>query len=154
MTFASWAEGLVVATGNPKNITRVSDLARPDVVLINRETGSGSRLLLDSSLKKERIPPAKVLGYEQTTNGHILAAWHVYTGRADCCIATESSARVFGLTFIPLACERYDLVVRKQHWDLPAVQSMLDALNRSSLKSELEALGGYDTSQTGCLVKG
>jgi putative molybdopterin biosynthesis protein len=153
VTFASWEEGLVVAPGNPKNLKCAADLARPDVVMINREVGSGSRFLLDSNLQKAGLAAACVQGYDQTTQGHILAAWHVHTGRADCCIATQSSARVFGLDFIPWACERYDLVVRKQHWELPAVQNMLDALNRSSLKNELTALAGYDTSETGRLVK-
>ncbi len=152
MTFASWEEGLVVAAGNPKGIAGVGDLARKGLTLINREVGAGSRFLLDSLLKKEGIEPKNIRGYHNTTNGHILAAWHVYSGHADCCVAARAGARVFGLGFIPLVSERYDLVVREQNWELPAVQRMLDALNRSSLKSELEALGGYDTSQTGRIV--
>ena len=152
MTFASWEEGLVVAAGNPKSVAGVGDLVRKGVTLINREVGSGSRFLLDSLLKNEGVSPKDIQGYQDTTNGHILAAWHVYSGHADCCIAARAGARVFGLGFVPLVSERYDLVVREQNWELPAVQSMLDALNRSSLKSELEALGGYDTSQTGRIV--
>jgi putative molybdopterin biosynthesis protein len=152
VTFASWEEGLVVAGANPKKISGVVDLARPDVTIINREVGAGARFLLDSFLKREGISPRDVNGYDQITSGHVLAAWHVYGGKADCCIATRAAARVFGLHFIPLASERYDLVIPEQCWDLPAVQVVLDALNRSSLKGELEALGGYDTSQTGRLV--
>lgn len=152
VTFASWEEGLVVAAANPKGISGVGDLVRPEVTIINREVGAGARLLLDSSLKRESISPGNVRGYGQTTGGHVLAAWHVHSGRADCCIATRAAARVFGLSFIPLACERYDLVIPEQCFDLPAVQVVLDALNRASLKRELEALGGYDTSRTGCLV--
>jgi molybdate-binding protein/DNA-binding XRE family transcriptional regulator len=149
MTFASWEEGLVVAKGNLKGISCVGDIARKNVSFINRELGSGSRLLLDSSLKKAGISPTAVRGYDQTTDGHILAAWHVHSGKADCCIATRASARVFGLGFIPLVTERYDLVIPKRYCELPAVQVLMDALNRPSLKSELEALGGYDVSQTG-----
>lgn len=152
VTFASWEEGLVFARANPKSIRSVADLVRPDVTLINREVGAGSRFLLDSCLTKEGISPTKVRGYQQTTTGHILAAWHIDSGKADCCIATRAAARVFGLGFIPLVSERYDLVIPVQYWDTPAVQVMLDALNRSSVRGELEAIGGYDTTQTGRLV--
>jgi putative molybdopterin biosynthesis protein len=152
VTFASWEEGLVVASANPKEISGVADLVRREVTIINREVGAGARLLLDSFLEREGISPGKVCGYGQTAGGHILAAWHVHSGKADCCIATRAAARVFGLSFIPLACERYDLVIPERCFDLPAIQVVLDALNRASLKNELEALGGYDTSKTGCLV--
>ena len=152
VTFASWEEGLVVAEANPKRIRSVADLVRPDVVLINREVGAGSRFLLDGCLSKEGIPPARVRGYQQTASGHILAAWHVYSGKADCCIATRAAARVFSLGFIPLVNERYDLVIPLRYWGTHAVQAVLDSLNRSSLRAELEAIGGYDTTQTGRLV--
>jgi len=152
VTFASWEEGLVVAESNPKHIHGVADLVRADVVLVNREVGAGSRFLLDSCLSKEGIPPARVRGYQQTATGHILAAWHVHTGKADCCIATRAAARVFSLGFIPLVNERYDLVIPLRYWNTNAVQVMLDTLNRSALRSELESIGGYDTSQTGRLV--
>ncbi len=150
--FASWEEGLVVAARNPKGISGPADLIRRDVTLINREVGAGARQLLDRCLRREGISPQRVRGYEQTTGGHVLAAWHVQTSRVDCCIATRAAARVFGLGFIPLVSERYDLVIPDQHWDLPAVQIMLDSLNRASLKRELELLGGYDMTETGRLV--
>ena len=150
--FASWAEGFVVAQGNPLKISGVEDLARGDVSVINREVGAGSRILLDSLLKRSGIPPKNVRGYQRIAKGHILAAWHVFSGVADCCIATEASARVFGLDFIPLVSERFDLVIPDRFWDLPSVQVLMDALNRSALRRELAALGGYDTSQTGSLI--
>lgn len=152
VTFASWEEGLVVAGANPKGISGVGDLARKDVTLVNREVGAGARYLLDSSLKEEGISPQDVRGYKQTAGGHVLAAWHVLTSRADCCIAARAAARVFGLGFVPLVRERYDLVIPDRYWDLPSVRIMLDALNRASLKKELEVLGGYDTSETGRVV--
>jgi putative molybdopterin biosynthesis protein len=152
VTFAVWEEGLVVAGGNPNGICSVADLARRDLKIINREVGSGSRFLLDSLLKKEGISSRAVCGYENETSGHVLAAWHVQSGQADCCIATRAAARAFNLDFISLATERYDLVISEQHWDLPAVQAVLDAMNRSSFQRELVALGGYDTSQTGRLL--
>jgi len=139
----------VVAKRNPKGIKDIADIARKNVTLVNRETGSGSRLLLDANLKRLGIPTSKVNGYDQVARGHLPAAWQVRTGRADCCVATRAAARVFGLDFVPLVSERYDLVIRKQHLDLPAVQLLIDTLNRTAFRRELEGLGGYDTSGAG-----
>jgi molybdate-binding protein/DNA-binding XRE family transcriptional regulator len=149
IAFALWEEGIVVAKGNPKGIREIADFARKGVCLVNREPGSGSRSLVDSSLKRLGIASSKVKGYSQVAYGHLPAAWQVRTGHADCCVATRAAARVFGLDFVPLLSERYDLVIRKPHLALPAVQLLLDALNRNALRRELEGLGGYDTSDTG-----
>jgi putative molybdopterin biosynthesis protein len=149
IAFAVWEEGIVVAKGNPKAIREIADFARKGVVLVNREPGSGSRSLLDSSLKRLGVVSSKVKGYDQVAHGHLPAAWQVRTGYADGCLATRAAARVFGLDFVPLVSERYDLVIRKQHLALPAVQLLLDTLNRSALRRELEGLGGYDTRGAG-----
>jgi molybdate-binding protein/DNA-binding XRE family transcriptional regulator len=147
--FAVWEEGIVVAKGNPKAIREIADFARKGIALVNREPGSGSRSLLDSSLKRLGIASSKVTGYKQVAHGHLPAAWQVRMGHADCCVATRAAARVFGLDFIPLISERYDLVIRKQHIALPGVQLLLDTLNRTAFRRELEGLGGYDTSGAG-----
>jgi putative molybdopterin biosynthesis protein len=148
--FATWEEGLVAARGNPKRLRRIEDLARPGITLVNREKGSGSRQLLDRLLDAAGIPPHAVAGYSETpATGHLPAAWRVYTGLADCCIATRSAARAFGLDFTPLTTERYDLVVRAEDLDLAPVARALDALTQFPLRRELEALCGYDTSETG-----
>lgn len=147
--FAVWEEGIVVTKGNPKAVREIADFARKGVSLVNREPGSGSRSLLDSSLKRLGIPSSRVKGYDQVANGHLPAAWQVRTGQADGCVATRAAARVFGLDFVPLFSERYDLVIRKQHLALPAVQLLLDTLNRTVFRRELEGLGGYDTSGAG-----
>jgi molybdate-binding protein len=81
--------------------------------------------------------------------GHLPAAWQVQSGAVDCCLSTRAAARVFGLNFIPVVSERYDLVIRKQHLDLPRMQNLLDTLSRSDFRRELEGLGGYDTRVTG-----
>jgi molybdate-binding protein len=149
IAFAVWEEGIVTGKGNPKAIREIADFARKGVSLVNREPGSGSRSLLDSSLKRLGITSSRVKGYGEVAYGHLPAAWQVRTGHADCCVATRAAARVFGLDFIPLVSERYDLVIRKQHLPMPAVQLLLDALNRNALRRELEGLGGYDTSRAG-----
>jgi molybdate-binding protein/DNA-binding XRE family transcriptional regulator len=152
VAFAGWEEGLVVAAGNRKRIRSIDDLARKDVTLVNRERGAGSRFLLDRSLQKLGVQPSRVRGYGEIAHGHIPAAWHVYSGKADCCIATRAAARVFGLEFVPLVSERFDLVIPKRYADLPAIQALLDTLNRATLRRQLRELGGYDTSLTGKVI--
>jgi molybdate-binding protein len=149
ISFAVWEEGIVTARGNPKGIKGIEDLARRDVSIVNRETGAGSRLLLDSQLKRFKIPVRSVRGYQHLASGHLSAAWQVHAGTADCCIATRATARAFGLGFIPLVSERYDLAIRRRYLDLPAMQTLLDTLNRGNFRRELEGLGGYDTKAAG-----
>jgi putative molybdopterin biosynthesis protein len=149
VSFAVWEEGIVTARGNPKDIRKVEDFARPDVTIANREAGAGSRKLLDSNLKRLGIAAAKVRGYRTEAAGHLAVAWRVQTGETDCCIATRAAARLFGLGFIPLMSERYDLAIRRQHLDLPGVRVLLDVLSRSQFRRELDSLGGYDTRTAG-----
>jgi putative molybdopterin biosynthesis protein len=149
ISFAVWEEGIVTAAGNPKSIKNVEDLARRDVSVVNREKGAGSRALLDSYLKRLKIDPKNVRGYDRIAPGHLPAAWQVQSGQADCCVATRAAARVFGLGFVPLVSERYDLAIRRQHLDMPGIQAVLDTLSRSNYRRELESLGGYDTRAAG-----
>jgi molybdate-binding protein/DNA-binding XRE family transcriptional regulator len=149
VTFAKWEEGLVVASGNPKSIRTAGDLAHKGVRFVNREPGSGSRALLDRLLSTSKVSSARVSGYDRIAFGHLPAAYHVVAGEADACIATRSAAQAFGLGFVPLHSARYDLVMRKRTGDLPSVKAFLDVLQRATLRRKLEALAGYDTSQTG-----
>jgi len=147
--FALWEEGIVVGRGNPKGIRVIADFARKGITIVNRESGAGCRLMLDSRLEQLGIAAASVKGYRQIALGHLPAAWHVLTGKADCCIATKAAARVFGLDFIPLLSERYDLVIRRPDLSLAGVQALLDTLGRAAFRRELEGLGGYDTRTAG-----
>ena len=149
ISLAVWEEGIVLASGNPKSIRSIADFARPDVAMVNREPGAGSRILLDAHLHRLGLSGRRLRGYQRLAAGHLPAAWQVRAGEADCCIATRAAARVFGLEFIPLATERYDLAIRRQHLDFPPIQALLDTLNRASFRRELEGLGGYDTSSAG-----
>ena len=152
VTFARWEEGLVMATGNPKGVRKIEDLARKNIVFVNRESGSGSRALLDKLLETAGIDNCKIQGYNRIAYGHLAAAYSVLSREADVCLATRSAARTFGLDFIPLHSERYDLVMRKRTVDLPAAKAFLDILQRATLRRKLEVLAGYDTSETGVLV--
>ena len=149
VSYAFWEEGIVIARGNPKGIRGIEDLARKDVTIVNREPGSGMRQKMDSFLKKHDIQAHDVKGYENIAPGHLPAAWQVKTGAADCCLATKTAACVFGLDFIMLERERYDLVIRKQNMSHPGVQVLLNILGRTAFRRELEGLGGYDTHVAG-----
>jgi len=105
--------------------------------------------LLDSALQRLGLDSKNVRGYNRVAPGHLQAAWQVQSGQADGCIATRAASRVFGLGFIPLVSERYDLAIRRPHLDMPSIQVLLDTLNRSNYRRELESLGGYDTRAAG-----
>jgi putative molybdopterin biosynthesis protein len=152
VTFARWEEGLITAPGNPKGVRKMEDLARKNIKFVNREPGSGSRGLLDKLLEKAGMDAHKVEGYDRIAYGHLAAAYCVVSREADVCLATRSAAQTFGLDFIPLHSERYDLVMRKRSADLPAVKALLDVLQRAALRRKLELLAGYDTSQMGARV--
>ena len=148
-SFSVWEEGIVTATGNPKGVRGVDDFVRKDIRIVNREKGAGSRQLLDTQLKRLKVDKNRVSGYSDLAEGHLAAALKVRTGAADCCIATRAAARLFGLGFIPLISERYDLAIRRQHLALPSIQILLDTLSRSGFRRDLEGIGGYDAKSSG-----
>ncbi len=149
VNFAVWEQGLVLPPGNPKGIRSLADLGRKDVKIINREKGSGSRALLDTGLRRAGIKPDQVKGYGAIAQGHLSAAHAVAAAAADCCIAPLSASRCFGLDFIPLATERFDLSFDKAALELPAAKALLDLLNRSKFLRKLETIAGYDIAHTG-----
>ncbi len=149
VSFAMWEEGLVLANGNPKHIKGVEDLARKDVTFLNRESGAGSRLLLDNRLKRLKLGSKCVRGYNDTAPGHLAGACEVMRGAADCCIANGAAARVFGLDFIPLETSRYDLVVRKRDLQIPGIQALFNVMNRLNFRRELNSVAGYNTTVMG-----
>ncbi len=149
VNFAVWEQGLVLQRGNPKSIRSVADLGGNGITIANRERGSGSRDLLDSSFRKLGIHGENVKGYDSVAAGHLAAAYAVAAGSADCCIAPRSAARCFGLDFVPLAVERFDLSLTRASLELPAAKALLDVLNRSDLRKKLHSIAGYDTAHTG-----
>jgi putative molybdopterin biosynthesis protein len=149
VTFALWEEGFVVRRGNPKAIRSVADLANPRVRFVNREEGSGSRKLFDSLTKAAGMTPSRVKGGDSTVPGHLAAAWAVASGAADCCIAAGSAARRFGLDFVPIATERFELVLHKRDLMSRAVQGVFDVLSRARFRRQLEMIAGYDVSRAG-----
>lgn len=150
VTFAVWEEGLLVATGNPKSIRGVDDLGRPDIRLVNREEGAGARLLLDQRLVAAGIATGNVAGYETHARSHFQIARTIAEGHADVGVGVRAAAQLFGLEFLPLQQARYDLVVPKSHLnDHPSIETFLNILVSRPFRTEIDALGGYDMSQTG-----
>lgn len=150
ITFASWEEGLIVRRGNPKEIREVGDLARKDIALVNREEGAGARVLLDQRLTSAGVKPAQIKGYDRLARSHFEVARYVAEGQADTGIGVWSAARVMGLDFVPLQDERYDLVVPTNYLrEHPGVENLLDTIVSRPFRTEIEALGGYDTRETG-----
>ena len=152
VTFANWEEGIIVKGGGRKAIKGVADLARKDVRMVNREEGSGARQLLDRSLAKEGISPRQVKGYDRVVASHLEVARFVAEGVADLGLGVRSAATLLGLDFIPLQEERYDLVVPTRHLaQHPGLSMFLDTIVSRPFRAEIEALGGYDTRQTGTI---
>ncbi len=150
VTFATWEEGLLVRTGNPKSIRAVSDIADPSVTLVNREEGAGARLLLDQRLRAAGINSDRVNGYGTIVASHLEIARAIANRHADVGIGIRSAAQLFELDFIPLQAARYDLVVPKAYLKShPTLAHFFETLVSRPFRNEIEALGGYDTSKTG-----
>lgn len=146
-------QGFYVAKGNPKNIKDWEDLKRSDVNIINREKGSGTRILLDEHLRLLNIPSKKITGYNRECFSHLAVASTVARGGADVGLGNEKiSFQVNNIDFIPLQKERYELVIKKEDLEKPEFKAVLEIVKSNMFKRELSALGGYDISETGNIV--
>ncbi|MFZ5816645.1 MAG: substrate-binding domain-containing protein [Bacillota bacterium] len=152
INLGTWEEGLLVRPGNPLGLRCGADLAQPGVRVINREPGAGARLLLERILRRERIPFGAVCGFDQQAGSHLAVAQAVAAGEADAGVSAASVAAAFGLGFVPLHQARYDIVIPREYLEEPPVRHWLSTLNHRWVRSQLEALGGYDTSLTGEVV--
>jgi putative molybdopterin biosynthesis protein len=149
---ASWELGLTVAAGNPCSVAGVSDLARPDVRLVNRAPGAAARHLLDALLDKARIPKGRVRGYERAAAGHETAALSVALGGADVALTTRAAADAHGLDFLALAEQHFDVVLPAAAAERAPLGRLLDVLKAASFRRELGTFPGYDTRRTGEVV--
>jgi molybdate-binding protein len=147
ITLAHREQGLMTAPGNPKSIHSLTDLPREDITFINRNPGSGTRLWLDSHLQAEGISPESIRGYKTTVNTHTACASMIQNHAADIALGLRAAARQFGLNFIPLFHERYDLVFMQEHTD--ALIPLLDMIQTLPFRQTVAALTGYDTAHTG-----
>ena len=144
--------GFYVKKGNPLNLTSWDDLKREDVKIINREKGSGARILLDEQLRINEIPTRNINGYDHEESNHLSVASAVSTGIADVGVGIEKAAKIVGIDFVPLITERYDLVILKTTETEPLVSTIKGILSSPQFKSEVNSLGDYDTSQIGKII--
>jgi putative molybdopterin biosynthesis protein len=153
INLASRVQGFYVKRGNPKNINTWSDLKNPDIAIVNREKGAGTRILLDSQLDLHNISKQNIIGYNHEENSHLSVASYVSRGLADVGVGNEKFAlQVNNIDFIPLQKERYDLVFKNEDLQNPIYKKIIDIINSDDFKSELLGIGGYDITQTGCVV--
>lgn len=142
-------QGLMVAKGNPLGIKGFGDIA--NLRYVNRQKGSGTRILADYLCRKEGIDPATVYGYDREELTHTSVAAQIASGTADAGMGILSAARLYDLDFLPVCVEQYDLLIPDYAWDTPAVRALLEVLQCPAFKARLEALGGYTlTGPAGC----
>jgi putative molybdopterin biosynthesis protein len=147
VTLAHREQGLIIAPGNPKAINSLADLMRGNVTFINRNPGSGTRLWLDYQLQAKGISPESIHGYENSVNTHTLCASQVQSGKADVSLGLRAAANQFGLDFIPLFHERYDLVFMQEQSS--SLLPLLDMIQTRSFRQNVDAMTGYDTTHSG-----
>ena len=145
--FASWREGLVVRPGS--HVRGLDDVAARGLRLVNREPGAQARALLDQERLRLRLDPAELPGYDSRAAGHLQVAAAIVGGLADAGVSSEPAALAYGLDFIPLAAERFDLVLPAKHATSREVQGLLKVLTSPWLLAQLASLPGYDAGRCG-----
>jgi putative molybdopterin biosynthesis protein len=150
VTLAHREQGLMTAPGNPKAIHSIADLARQDITFINRNPGSGTRLWLDRQLQEAGIPADQIKGYAKVVNTHTVCAIAIHSRQADVALGLRAAAHQFGLDFMPLFHERYDLIYMHEQSHLLA--PLIDTIQTLPFRRGVKALTGYDTTHTGELI--
>lgn len=146
-------QGMIIPKGNPQNIQGIADLVRPEISFVNRQRGSGTRVLLDYLLKTAQLDANQVLGYSREMNTHMMVASAVKSGSCDVGIGVLSAANMMALDFIPIGEEAYDFVILKENLDDPRVQIFIQVLKSQEFKEALKRLGGYELEQPGEIVE-
>lgn len=143
-------QGFIVPRGNPKGITGFQDLARNDVVFVNRQAGAGTRLLTDLHLRRLGIDPGDINGYEREEYTHMAVAAAVLSGTADTGLGVLSAAQALGLDFVPVAKERYDLAIPIEFYDTPLFAPLLRIIREDAeFRARISGMGGYDVKDMG-----
>lgn len=149
ITLAQRRLGFMLKPGNPKQILRIENLAKPGIRFVNRQPGSGTRVLLDALLQKMNIDPARIAGYTDELTTHSEVAAEVARSRADTGIGLEAVAKAYELDFILLTTERYELAVKETTFQLAPIQQMIDWLKKEEFRVLLNRMGGYESMESG-----
>ncbi len=145
-------QGFIVPKGNPKQINGIEDICREDIRFINRQSGSGTRILLDYRLEQSELDTGMINGYEIEEFTHMSVAVAVLSGTVDVGLGIYAAAKALDLDFIPMVTEQYDLVIPQIYIDMQQMQILLDIINSGVFKKRVEALGGYSTKKTGTIL--
>lgn len=145
-------QGLMVAKGNPLNIRKFSDIAKEGVRYVNRQKGSGTRILTDYLCKQENLDASAIYGYDREELTHTSVAAQIVSGSADAGMGIYSAAKLYCLDFIPICIEEYDLIIPDHAWDTPMVQELLTILKSDTFREKLLALGGYTVDNPGEVI--
>ena len=146
-------QGLILQLGNPMKITGIADLSRDGLRYVNRQKGSGTRILTDYLCRRAGVDTAAINGYGREEYTHTSVASMVASGSADAGLGIFSAARLYGLEFIPVCQEQYDLLIPDYAWDLPVVRKLIEILGSDAFRQRLDALGGYVTENPGKVRK-
>lgn len=150
--FLGRQQGLMVRRGNPKNITSLHDLQRPDIQFVNRQLGSGTRLEIEQLLARENIAAASINGHDFVEPTHLAVAAAIASGRADVGFGIRAAAAEFGLDFILLLREQYYLVCLKETLNEPAIIKLRELLRHNEWQDYINDLPGYDTAAAGEVI--
>ena len=145
-------QGLMVARGNPLNIRKFSDIARDGVCYVNRQKGSGTRILTDYLCKREHVDASAIYGYDREELTHTSVAAQIVSGSADAGMGIYSAAKLYDLDFIPICIEEYDLIIPDHAWDTPMVRSLLTILKSDAFREKILSLGGYTVDNPGEVI--
>ncbi len=145
-------QGILVARGNPHALTDLKDLARSDIRFVNRQPGSGTRVLLDHELKKCGVDPTAIFGYEREEFTHMAVGVAIASGLADAGLGVRAAATALELDFIPVANEQYDLAMTRSFYQSDYGAKLMQILRSDAFKQAVEALGGYDPERAGVVV--
>lgn len=146
-------QGLIVPRGNPKGIKGIEDLGREDIRFINRQAGSGTRVLLDYRLAQLGIAAGSITGYENDEFTHMAVAVAVLSGTIDVGLGIYAAAKALHLDFVPVITEQYDLIIPQIYFETANIQHLLDTIATDAFKSRVRDLGGYHTEQTGEVIQ-
>jgi putative molybdopterin biosynthesis protein len=145
-------QGILVTSGNPKSIRTLEDLTRAGVRFVNRQPGSGTRVLLDYELKKRGIDAASLSGYEREEFTHMAVGVAIASGLADAGLGVRAAANALGLGFLPVASEQYDLLIARSFFESPRGEQLLEIMASAGFKAAVASLGGYDTTRAGHII--
>ena len=152
IAFVERTQGIMVAKGNPKYIFSLNDLTKDGIAYLNRQSGAGTRLLLDYHLRLLGISPDSIKGYYNEEYTHLAVAAAIASGRADCGLGIEAAAQALGLDFIPLYQERYDLVIPQNYYESQLLEPLFEILYDQEFKKSVSNLPGYNVEKMGNVI--